>query len=194
MILTYLEDLKDFRRKQAQIYGLKYIVLFSIMAVLSNAKSYRNISQFISGHFIVLKKHFNLWWKKPPSYTTIRNILLGIDPMELESCFRAYSGSLLDEVEVTSNICIAVDGKVLRGSFDHFKDKKAIQLLSFFRTDNKLILAHEMIDEKSNEIPAMQHLLNELELSGYMYTADAMHCQKKLLKLEKPNQRQCLYS
>jgi len=33
----------------------------------------------------------------------------------------------------------------VRGSFDHFKDQKAIQVLSAFLMDCRLILAHEEI-------------------------------------------------
>ena len=78
-------------------------------------------------------------------------------------------------------ICVAVDGKVLRGSFDNFEDKKAIQVLSFFDTRQGLILAHEKIDEKTNEIPVFQRLIKELRLENVVYTLDALHCQKKLL-------------
>ena len=77
MIATFLEDLKDHRRTQGQRYKLEHIILFSIMAFLSNAKSYRDISRFIKSHFEVLKEHFGLSWKKPPGYTTVRNIILG---------------------------------------------------------------------------------------------------------------------
>jgi predicted transposase YbfD/YdcC len=37
-----------------------------------------------------------------------------------------------------------------------------------------------VIDEKSNEIPAVQTLIATLGLSGRVFTLDAMHCQKKL--------------
>jgi predicted transposase YbfD/YdcC len=45
------------------------------------------------------------------------------------------------------------------------------------------VLAHIEIDEKSNEIPAAQKLLEELDVAGHIVTLDAMHCQKKLSKL-----------
>lgn len=180
MILTFLDDLQDHRRAQGRRYELKFIVLFSIMAILSNAKSYRQICSFISSHYKILKEDFNLKWKKYPAYTTIRNIIRGTCPKEIEACFRAYTQSLLD-MGISVDIGIAVDGKVLRGSFDNFEDKKAIQVLSFFETNQGLILAHETIGEKTNEIPVFQRLLQDLELENVVYTLDALHCQKKLL-------------
>jgi len=180
MILTFLDDLQDHRRTQGRRYELKFIILFSIMAILSNAKSYRQISSFITMHWKTLNEEFKLGWKKPPAYTTVRNIIQGISPKEIEVCFRAYTQSLADKDDKTE-IGVAVDGKVLRGSFDHFEDKKAIQVLSFFETRQGLILAHETIDEKTNEIPVFQRLIKELELENVVYTLDALHCQKKLL-------------
>jgi hypothetical protein len=182
MIVTFLEDLKDHRRSQGQRYKLEHIILFSIMAFLSNAKSYRDISRFIKSHFEVLKEHFGLNWKKPPGYTTVRNIILGVDSEELEACFRVYTQSISQVASDSKIVTISFDGKTLRGSYDHFQDKRAMQLLSMFRTEDRLILAHEVIDQKTNEIPMVQKLLEDIGLEGYYYTMDALHCQKKPLK------------
>ena len=161
---------------------MRFIVLFSIMAILSNAKSYRDIARFIKKHFKGLQKDFGLEWGKAPAYTTVRNIIQGINKQELESCFRAYSQSLLGTNKGTP-VGVAVDGKVLRGSYDHFQDKKAVQVLSFFNTESELILAHETIDVKTNEIPVAQALIPQLELEGVVYTLDALHCQKKAFEI-----------
>jgi hypothetical protein len=52
-------------------------------------------------------------------------------------------------------------------------------VLSAFAADTALVLAHIEIDEKSNEIPAVQKLMEELNLADRIVTCDAMHCQKK---------------
>lgn len=182
MIITFLDDIKDHRRDQGQRYQLKYIVLFSIMALLSNAKSYRDIERFVTNHFTVLKKEFRLKWKKAPGYTTIRNIIQGLNKEELEAAFRVYTQSLFD-TKSRSCIGVAIDGKVLRGSYDHFNDKKATQILSFFDTQTELILAHEAIDAKTNEIPVAQSLIPKLGLEGVVYTLDALHCQKRTFEI-----------
>jgi len=183
MIITFLDDLKDHRRSQGQRYELKFILLFSIMAILSNAKSYRDIARFMKKHHFKLNKDFGLAWKKAPSYTTVRNIIQGTDKDGMETCFRAYSKSLLEPVKKGRLVGMAVDGKVLRGSYDHFQDKKAAQILSFFETQSELILAHEKIDVKTNEIPVAQALIPQLGLEGIVYTLDALHCQKKTFEI-----------
>jgi hypothetical protein len=79
---------------------------------------------------------------------------------------------------------IALDGKTLRGSFDHLEDRKAAQALMAFASQSAILLAHTEIAEKTNEIPAVEEIIRTLGLHGVIYTADAMHCCQK--KPSKP--------
>ena len=176
MLKSFLFRVKDHRRKQGQRYKLGHILLFSILAILSGADSYRKVQKFIVAHYNTLDEIFDLNWKRMPAHTTIRDIIQGTSGTELEKSFRQYSEVLAESDE--DQQCIACDGKVLRGSFDHFQDQKAIQILSIFASNSRIILAHEEIADKTNEIPTAQRLMEELGLSGYIFTFDALHCQK----------------
>ncbi len=52
-------------------------------------------------------------------------------------------------------------------------------------TQTELILAHEKIDVKTNEIPVAQTLIPQLELEKVVYTFDALHCQKHTFEIAK---------
>ena len=54
----------------------------------------------------------------------------------------------------------------LRGSYDHFIDQKAAHLVSAFDVESALVLGHIEVDDKSNEIPAVERLIGELGLAG----------------------------
>ena len=183
MLKGFLSRIKDHRRKQGKRYELEHILLFSILAILSGATSYRKIHKFIVTHYDTLNEIFDLDWDRMPAHTTLRDIIQGTSRTELEKSFRQYSQ------ELAKSDChkqfIGCDGKVLRGSFDHFNDHKAVQILSAFGSDNRIILAHEEIATKTNEIPTAQRLMQELGLSGYIFTFDALHCQEKTLKTAK---------
>ena len=73
-------------------------------------------------------------------------------------------------------------GKSLRGSFDHFEDRKAAQVLSALAVDSTLVLGHIWIcdedGDKNHEIQAAQQLVEALGLSGRLFTMDALHTQK----------------
>jgi hypothetical protein len=171
--------IKDHRRKQGQRYGLGHILLFSVFAILSGAKSYREIHAFIKERYRnTLKDKFKLSWKRLPAYTTIRNIIQGVSSESLEECFREYGSELAGSAG--GKRFMSFDGKVLRGSFDNFQDRKAIQILSVFLSDDDIILAHEEIPDKTNEIPTAQELIVNLGMENCVFTFDALHCQKKL--------------
>ena len=176
MLKSFLFKIPDHRRKQGRRYELGHILLFAILAILSGANSYRKVQKFIVAHYDTLDEIFELNWKRMPAHTTIRDIIQGTSGTELEQSFRQYSQILAESGEEKQ--FIGCDGKVLRGSFDHFQDQKAVQILSAFTSNSCIILAHEEIATKTNEIPTAQRLMAELGLSGYIFTFDALHCQK----------------
>ena len=184
MLDSFLFKVKDHRRDQGKRYQLGHILLFTILAILSGADSYRKVQRFIASHYEELDEIFGLNWKRKPAHTSIRDIIQGTSGAELEAQFRAYSQQLAKSDE--QNKVLSCDGKVLRGSFDHFKDQQAIQILSVFLNDSNLILAHEEIATKTNEIPTAQQLMDTLGLTGYIFTFDALHCQKKHYKPLRP--------
>ena len=42
-----------------------------------------------------------------------------------------------------------------------------------------MCVALKSVEDKSNEIPAVQQLIDMLDLAGAVVTADAMHCQRE---------------
>jgi hypothetical protein len=112
--------------------------------------------------------------------------LQGLNAVDVEKAFREHAASLNLAAARPGARVVAFDGKTLKGSFDSFNDIKAKQVLSAFAVDTALVLAHIEIDEKSNEIPAVQKLLGELDVAGHIVTCDAMHCQKNRPSLRLP--------
>ena len=74
-LLSLLATIHDPRRAEGKLYKLRYVLLFSILAIVSGANSYRGICTFIKVHRRKLNKAFKISWKRPPSHTAIRYIL-----------------------------------------------------------------------------------------------------------------------
>ena len=185
-LLGLLVDVPDPRRGQGQLYKLPYVLLFSILAIVTGCNSYRGIVTFIDVHRHRLNTAFGLKWRRAPAHTAIRYILKGLDPAMVEVAFRQHAALRQAAHATPGHGSIALDGKTLRGSFDHFHDRAAAQVLSAFATDTALVLAHIDIAEKSNEIPAAQTLLAELGIAeGALVTLDALHCQKNISRSPK---------
>jgi len=195
--LSLLAEIEDPRRAEGKLYRLPHVVLFAILAVVAGANSYRGIHSFIDVHLRRLRKFFGLKWRRAPAYTTIRLILQQLDAASVEQVFRRHAAILHEKSSPEGQRHIVIDGKALRQSFDDFHDRKAAHILSAFASDAALVLAHLDCDEKSNEIPAVQALLRQLDLEQALLTVDAMHCQKNIRGVcssrrppNRPSQRQ----
>ena len=179
-LLSALQDIPDPRRAQGKRYPLAYLLLFTVLALLSGARSYRGITTFLEQRRELLNEHFGVVLKRAPAVNTLRTILQSLETDALEAVFRRHAKALLSASEAGDRLAIALDGKTLRGSFDHLGDQKAAQTLTAFASPSAIVLAHTEIDEKSNEIPAAEKMIHDLGLKGVVFTADAMHCQKNL--------------
>ena len=179
-LLTALSEVPDPRRAEGRRYPLAPLLLFTVLALLSGATSYRRIIIFLDQRRIVLNEVFGVALKRAPSVNTLRTVLQELDGDALEQAFRQHAEGLLPSTEPGRMPVVALDGKTLKGSFDHLNDRKAAQALSAFASEAAILLAHSDIDVKSNEIPAAQRMIAELGLTGVLFTADALHCQKNL--------------
>src|SRR3954452_10443530 len=205
-LLTCLATIPDRRRAEGKMYGQAGVILFSILAMVSGARSYRQIHTLIDRRLGLLNAAFpgaafpgvafpraafpgsaspgaafpGAALRRAPAYTSVRGILQGLDEAELEQAFRGHAEGLDHPCGASPSRFVAIDGKTLRGSFDAFADRKAAHVLSAFAVDHRIILAHEVVEEKSNEIPAVQSLIEMLGLTGRVFTIDAMHCQKNI--------------
>jgi len=181
--LEFLSQIKDRRRAEGKKWKLEKLLFAAILAILSGATSYRKVHNYIKANREKLNDAFGFDWKTAPAYSSVRFILQGLNADELENKFREH-GAMLSGRDATRDVenmqVVAIDGKVLRHSFDAFNDQKAIHLLSVFATDEALILGHLQIDDQSNEIPAAPEIIKELGLEGRLFTLDALHCQKNI--------------
>jgi DDE_Tnp_1-associated len=191
MLLDFLKEIPDDRDREGRVYDLPHILLFTILAILSNAKNYKDVSRFISIHFESLKEVYGIKWPQAPDYTTVRNILIGVMQDKLEETFRKCARLLSNSPLKGKHICF--DGKTLRGSFQNLKNQKAIQLFEIFSTCDNIVLGHIPIVEKEHEIPLMQELFASLPLAGSIVTLDALHCQKKHLRQQEMQEPHSLH-
>ena len=181
---SHLATIPDPRRPQGKLYDLSHLLLFSILAVLSGATSYRKIQRFINTHRQRLNGLCGLHWRRAPAHTSIRYALQGLEAADVEKAFRQHAAEL--NTERTSGAAIALDSKTLRGRFDRFEDRKAAQVLSALATETSLVLGQVTITDqdgdKHHEIQAAKLLIETLGLSGRLFTLDALPTQKKRLK------------
>jgi hypothetical protein len=96
-LIGSLKTIEDFREFNGKEYPLWAIVLFSIMAIASSAKTYADIQRFIEKHFLKLKAIFCLKCRHFPTRSCVWKILTGVNVDDLERVFREYFSKLSGE-------------------------------------------------------------------------------------------------
>src|SRR3954447_23033063 len=121
-LLAALAEIRDPRRPQGQRYSMSHLLLFSVLA---GATSYQKIITFIAVQRDRLNTAFGAGFRRAPAVNTLRRLFLALDRDDLEEAFRRHARELNGAVQVTGKRTIALDGKTLRGSFDHLNDQAA---------------------------------------------------------------------
>ena len=97
-------------------------------------------------------------------------------PEQFRAVFQRFRARFSETIQGV----VAIDGKVLRRSFDHASGKSALHMVSAWGCEQRLVLAQIAADAKSNEITAVPKLLAMLSPKGTIMTVDALKCQREI--------------
>ena len=172
-LLELLSKVPDHRKGQGKRHKLEHILYLSILAGLMGATDYKQISIWIEKHVQKeqIKKLLGVEFIVTPKRSAISEILAKVDSQEVEIIFREWIRTYVD----TTGKHLSVDGKVMNGS--RYKDKRSIEVVGAVLSEIGVVIAHQQIAEKSNEIPALQAMIEELD-DTFIFTFDAMNTQK----------------
>jgi hypothetical protein len=185
-LLEVFEEFKDKRRGHGLRHPQPFVLACAALAMLMGAGGYEAFEEecgkLTQRQLRALGCRQNPQTDRyaPPSDTTFFRVLNGIDAAEFD--LRIGQWMMVQEISILQGL--AIDGKCLRGSAR--TDGKALQLLSAVSHRLRLTVAQQPVEEKSNEIPALEPLLRKLSpgaLEGSLITADAMQCQQESSRL-----------
>src|SRR5665647_911549 len=113
-----------------------------------------------------------------PSHDTFSRLFRLLEPSQFQAAFQRFMAGFSEQCQGV----VAIDGKVLRRSFDHASGKSALHMVSAWGCEQRMVLAQIATDAKSNEITAVPKLLEMLSLKGTIVTADALNCQRVIAR------------
>ncbi len=97
----------------------------------------------------------------------------------MNKCFNAWVMSMLPEDKAHT---VSLDGKTICSTEKMKSYSSPLHIVSAQLGEMGLTYAQRTVDGKSNEIPAVQKFLTELDISGCIIVADALNCQKETAK------------
>lgn len=174
-IATHFGHLSDPRVERTRAHNLLDILTIAICAILAGAEGPTGMETFGQAKEEWLRTILPLRGGIP-SHDTFSRVLAHLKPAELQQGFLNWFAAI---ATVTKGELVALDGKTLRKSAAKAWGQAAVQMVSAWASENRLVLGQEKVDPDSNEITAVPALLEKLALNGCIVTVDALHCQVK---------------
>lgn len=171
----------DTRIERCRIHEGRTIAFIALCAVLSGYRTWDEIHVYAECRKPLMEEYLGEL-ESVPSADTFNRFFSLLRPESFEGVYREWIRDVfrlrsVREGKVSSGEVIAVDGKELRGASS--AGGAPLRMVSAYAVDAGLSLGQVEVGEKSNEIPAVQELVSELDIKGCTVTADAMHCQRK---------------
>lgn len=176
-LLLRLRQLPDVRKPRGIRHPYFTVLTIAIAALLGGEKTYASLAEWAGrltqNQLKRLRARFDKKRKRfiPPSEPTIRRVLQSADVESVEQCLGQWLLNIADDH------AIAIDGKTLKGA--KRDNGTQVHLLSAFLHNQAVTISQLEVDEKTNEIPMIKPLLDDLDINGKVVTADALHTQVK---------------
>lgn len=169
-----LSQIEDTRHASYVEHNLVDVLILIMCSVVSGVTELADMMVYIESKKDFYREQFGI--EKYPSKPTLSRILNMIDGDAvgriITQIIRENAGNIGD--------IIAIDGKAIRSTGKKCKAHSFLQILTAYATESGVTLGQSAIshEDKTNEIPVFQSMLDCLDIEGKTITADAMHCQK----------------
>ena len=178
----FSSSVPDFRRsdKGNIRHKLDDIIMLMILGRASGCIGRAEIIEF-GKHNLNKFRKMGMLRNGVPSEATLCRVDNGIDDLVMADRMRwfveAFHGKLLRSGCGKEIIC--VDGKAERGTVQD--NGRNPDIVSAYSYNTGITLATEACREKSNEVKAVPQLIDKINISGKIVTADAMSMQKDII-------------
>jgi predicted transposase YbfD/YdcC len=169
------EGLEDPRSGNAALHDFHELLMIALCCVLCGGQGAVDMAVFAEAKEPFLRSFLTLA-NGLPSHDTFSRLFRNLDPDQFRDSFQRFMAQFSEPLQGV----VAIDGKVLRRSFDRASGKSALHMVSAWGSEQRLVLAQIATDAKSNEITAVPRLLSMLALKGTIVTADALNCQRAI--------------
>lgn len=176
-ITEYYEEVETQEEYNGYFCSVAEAITIAILGSICGLKNVSQIHQWAANDRVseFLKEKFGI--KHVPCYYWLLCWLKIIKTESLNRCFINWVYSFIPEK--AEALTVALDGKTVCSTTGMSSYSKPLHIISAQISELGLTLAQRSTDDKSNEIPAVQELLKELNIKGYIVVADALNCQKE---------------
>ena len=173
-LLAVLAKVTDPRHRRGVRHRLAVILGLAVCAVLAGARSFTAIAEWAADADAETLAKLGVTGAVP-SESTFRRTLQRLDADAFDDLAGRWAAQRTAPGTNRRRV-IAVDGKTLRGS-GHGQENGR-HLLAAFGHAHGVVLGQVEVGATTNEIPLFPALLDRIDITGAVITADALHAQR----------------
>ena len=180
-ITEYFEEVEITKEYDGYYYSVSEAITIVILGSICGLKNISQIQQWAQNERIseFLKEQFAI--ERVPCYYWLLCLMKLIKTESLNRCFMDWAYSRMPEK--AERLTISFDGKTVRSTAQMESYESPLHIISAHLSELGITLAQRSVDGKSNEIPAVQALLKEMNIKGTIIVADALNCQKETAEI-----------
>lgn len=179
-LIEVFADIPDFRQSKGKRHPLPAILSLACCAMLCGSRSYSAIADWGRNYGTPIANALGFTHTSPCA-ATLFTIFGSLDREAFEAKLGAWADSVIVHTSAPSAApeeAIAVDGKTLRGSKK--QGAPGTHVLSVLSHRLGLTLTQQAVDAKTNEITAIEPVLEQIVLKGRVLTMDALLTQRQV--------------
>lgn len=167
-------EVTDPRTGNAKRHDLLEVLTIALTASVCGAEHCSDFADFAADREDLFREFLRLE-NGVPSHDTFSRVFRLLDPRAFATCFERFVTALGQAGEGV----VAIDGKTLRRSFDTAAKRSPLAVVTAFASATHTVIGQQgfRAGEGDSEIVAARALLQCLDLTGQLVTADAIHCQ-----------------
>ena len=173
-LLSVLAKVPDPRKPRGVRHRLAAVLGLAVCAVMAGARSYVAIAEWAADADTEILARVGAG-QAVACETTFRRMLQALDADALDDAVGGWAQQRTSPLPGERRR-VAVDGKTLRGSGTGGEPGR--HLLAAFDHAHGVVLGQVDVEIKTNEIPLFATLLDRIDLTGAVVTADALHAQR----------------
>ena len=183
-MVDYLKKLQEMAEEvetqeayKGYFYSVSTVVTILVIGLLCSLKTTHEIYQWSQSKAVRQMLMEYVGMERFPCYAQFMNILGNVkadslDAVFMEWCRMLVAGQMKDKT-------VAIDGKTVCSTAKMQTYESPLHIVSAYVSEYGLTIGQVAVDDKSNEIPAVQALIKLLDIEGALVVADALNCQKK---------------
>ena len=176
-LVEYFEEVEINQEYSGYFCSIPEAISIVVLGSLCGLRNISQIHQWAESDKAAefLKEKFGI--EHIPCYYWLLSLLKMVKPESLNKCLMKWAETMLPEDR--AGLTISLDGKSIRSTGKMESYDSPLHIISAQISELGITFASKSVEGKSNEIPAVQQLIAELDIEGCMIVADALNCQKE---------------